>query len=150
MTTPSTTTIGTTKVSLSRGADPKGWHWGTGRRKTATARVRVRPGSGEFVINETAMPEFFVEDRDQKILGGLLEKCNLKSKIDVRASVKGGGFTGQTGAVLMGLARGLLSYDANLEPILRSNGVLTRDARKVERKKYGQSGARRRFQFSKR
>ncbi len=144
------TTVGTTKASLQRGADSKGWYWGTGRRKTAAARVRVRPGQGEFQINETDMPEFLVEDRDQKSLTGLLDKCSLKGKIDVRASVRGGGFTGQAGAVLMGLARSLLCYDANLEPILRTNGYLTRDARKVERKKYGQAGARRRFQFSKR
>jgi small subunit ribosomal protein S9 len=96
------------------------------------------------------MPEFFVEDRDQKALAMVLDKCSLKGKVDIRASVLGGGFTGQAGAVLMGLARSLLSFDANLESTLRTNGFLTRDARKVERKKYGQAGARRRFQFSKR
>ncbi len=152
MTTPMTTatTLGTSKAATRRGADTKGWYWGTGRRKTAAARVRVRPGQGDFKINETDMPEFFVEDRDQKSLNGLLEKCSLKGKVDIRVSVRGGGFTGQAGAVLMGLARSLLSYDANLEPTLRTSGSLTRDARKVERKKYGQAGARRRFQFSKR
>ncbi|MSR45119.1 MAG: 30S ribosomal protein S9 [Phycisphaerales bacterium] len=142
--------IGTTKASLHRIADSKGWYWGTGRRKTATARVRVRPGSGEFLVNETPIEEFFVEDRDRKMLFGVMDKCSLKGKIDVRVNVLGGGVTGQAGAVVMGLARSLFAYDANLEPALRDNGFLTRDSRKVERKKYGQSGARRRFQFSKR
>ena len=142
--------IGTTKASLHRIADPKGWFWGTGRRKTATARVRVKPGSGEFLVNETPLEEFFVEDRDRKSLLSVMDKCSLKGKMDVRVTVAGGGFTGQSGAVLMGLARSLFAYDANLEPVLRSNSYLTRDSRKVERKKYGQSGARRRFQFSKR
>ncbi len=142
--------MGTTKASLKTIADPKGWYWGTGRRKTATARVRVKPGAGEFLINETPLEEFFVEDRDRKVLLGVMDKCSLKGKIDVRATVAGGGFTGQAGAVLMGLARSLFAYDANLEPVLRSNSFLTRDSRKVERKKYGQSGARRRFQFTKR
>ncbi len=147
---PHATTVGTTKAALRRGGDARGWHWGTGRRKTAIARVRVHAGAGEFQVNEKDMTEFFVEGRDQKVLAGVLEKCNIKGKVDVKASVLGGGFTGQAGAVLMGLARSLLSYDANLEPTLRANGFLTRDARKVERKKYGQAGARRRFQFSKR
>lgn len=138
------------KTVVRRGPDSKGFYWGTGRRKTSNARVRVKAGAGEFLVNETPMAEFFVEDRDQKALMGVLEKCNLKGKIEVRATVRGGGFMGQAGAVLMGLARGLMAYDANLEPILRSNDFLTRDARKVERKKYGQAGARRRFQFSKR
>ncbi|MSQ89898.1 MAG: 30S ribosomal protein S9 [Phycisphaerales bacterium] len=142
--------IGTTKAALHRIADSKGWYWGTGRRKTATARVRIRPGTGEFLINETPLDEFFVADRDRKSLEGVMEKCSLKGKIDVRVNVLGGGCTGQAGAVLMGLARSLFAYDLNLEPVLRDNGYLTRDSRKVERKKYGQSGARRRFQFSKR
>lgn len=142
--------IGTTKASLKTIADSKGWYWGTGRRKTATARVRIKPGSGDFLVNETPLEEFFVEDRDRKILMGVMEKCSLRGKIDVRVTVAGGGFTGQAGAVVMGLARCLFAYDANLEPILRANSLLTRDSRKVERKKYGQSGARRRFQFSKR
>jgi len=144
------TSVGTTKASLRKGADARGWYWGTGRRKTAIARVRVRSGTGEFQVNDRDMPEFFVEDRDQKALAMVLDKCSLKGKVDIRASVLGGGFTGQAGAVLMGLARSLLSFDANLESTLRTNGFLTRDARKVERKKYGQAGARRRFQFSKR
>ncbi|MGA1393267.1 MAG: 30S ribosomal protein S9, partial [Phycisphaerales bacterium] len=79
-----------------------------------------------------------------------LEKTGTAGKLDIRASVLGGGFTGQAGAIILGLGRALLNYDAGLEPILRDNGFLTRDSRKVERKKYGQAGARRRFQFSKR
>ena len=144
------TTVGTTKASIQHTADPKGWYWGTGRRKTATARVRVRPGSGKFAINETPFEEFFVEDRDRKMLLAVIDKCSLRDKIDVKATVAGGGVTGQAGAVLMGVARAIFAYDLNLEPVLRASGFLTRDSRKVERKKYGQSGARRRFQFSKR
>ncbi len=144
------TTVGTTKSSLQHTADPKGWYWGTGRRKTATARVRIHPGSGKFEVNETPFEEFFVEDRDRKMLLAVVDKCSLRDKIDIKVNVAGGGVTGQAGALLMGLARAIFAYDLNLEPVLRANNFLTRDSRKVERKKYGQSGARRRFQFSKR
>jgi small subunit ribosomal protein S9 len=147
---PASGPVGTTRLSLKRTADAKGWFWGTGRRKTATARVRVRPGAGKFLVNERPMEEFFVEDRDQRALLGLIEKCSLKGKMDVAVTVAGGGFTGQAGAVVMGLARSLFAYDQALEPMLRAGSYLTRDSRKVERKKYGQAGARRRFQFSKR
>ena len=132
------------------GPDSKGWFWGTGRRKTAIARVRVRPGSGDIKLNEKPLDDYLTEDRDRKAVLAVLEKTSTKGKIDVTAGLVGGGFTGQTGAVVMGLARALLNYDASLEPILREHGFLTRDARKVERKKYGQAGARRRYQFSKR
>jgi len=126
------------------------WWWGTGRRKTAVARVRIRPGDGQFIVNERPYEKFFTEERDRKDLMNVLEKTNTRGAIDVHVSVKGGGYTGQAGAILLGLGRALNRYDANLEAILREHNFLTRDDRKVERKKYGQSGARRRFQFSKR
>jgi small subunit ribosomal protein S9 len=143
-----TTTASRTIVS--RGPDARGWFWGTGRRKTAVARVRVKPGAGSFKVNEKDLEVFFTEERDLKNIIGILEKTNLKGSVDVACTTDGGGFTGQAGAIILGLGRALMSYDSNLEPILRENGYLTRDDRKVERKKYGQAGARRRFQFSKR
>jgi small subunit ribosomal protein S9 len=126
------------------------WWWGTGRRKTAVARVRIRPGSGKFEVNERPMTSFFTEERDHNDLNGVLKKTNLLGTLDIHVNVRGGGFTGQAGAVLLGLARAINRYDQTLEPILRDNNYLTRDSRKVERKKYGQAGARKRFQFSKR
>jgi small subunit ribosomal protein S9 len=135
---------------VSRGPDSKGWYWGTGRRKTAVARVRVKAGSGQFIVNDKPLDVYFTEERDLKNIMGVLERVNLKGSVDVRVSTDGGGFTGQAGAILLGLGRALINYDTNLFPALRETGILTRDDRKVERKKYGQAGARRRFQFSKR
>jgi small subunit ribosomal protein S9 len=137
-------------AKASRGPDAAGWFWGTGRRKTAIARVRVKAGKGEFKVKSKDLDVFFAEERDRKNIMAVLEKTGTAGKLDIRASVLGGGFTGQAGAIILGLGRALLNYDAGLEPILRDNGFLTRDSRKVERKKYGQAGARRRFQFSKR
>lgn len=126
------------------------WWWGTGRRKTAVARVRIKPGDGKFIVNEKPMPEFFDEERDRNNLTNVLQKTNTTGKVDIYVNVRGGGFMGQAGAILLGLARALRRYDETLDPILREHNFLTRDSRKVERKKYGQAGARRRFQFSKR
>ncbi len=126
------------------------WWWGLGRRKTAVARVRIRPGDGTFLINKRPYNEYLTEERDQKNLMTVLSKTNTTGALDVHVNVCGGGFTGQAGAIVMGLGRALLKYDDTLEPILRSNGFLRRDPRMVERKKYGQPGARARFQFSKR
>lgn len=126
------------------------WWWGTGRRKTAVARVRVRPGDGKFTVNLKPYDKFFTEERDRNNLKNVLQKTNTDGKLDVQVNVRGGGYTGQAGAILLGLARAIRRYDSTLEPILRENNFLTRDSRKVERKKYGQSGARKRFQFSKR
>ena len=126
------------------------WWWGTGRRKTAVARVRVRPGDGKFTVNDREMVKFFNEERDRNDIMNVLEKTGTSGKVDVVAQVHGGGFTGQAGSIILGLGRALNRYDQSLEPILRDNNFLTRDSRKVERKKYGQAGARRRFQFSKR
>jgi small subunit ribosomal protein S9 len=127
-----------------------GYTWGTGRRKTAVARVRVRPGSGKFIVNDKPVDEFFNEMRDREDVKSPLRATKTEGKLDVLVTVMGGGYTGQAGAVLLGLARALKGYDPALEPILRENDYLTRDPREVERKKYGQPGARRRFQFSKR
>ena len=143
-------TTATTTATATKGPDSKGWFWGTGRRKTAIARVRVRAGNGDIKMNEKPLDDYLSEDRDRKAVNEVLEKTGVKGKVDVNAGLVGGGFTGQAGAMVMGLARAVMAYDSTLEPILRENGFLTRDARKVERKKYGQAGARRRYQFSKR
>lgn len=126
------------------------YSWGTGRRKSAVARVRIRPGDGKFVVNLKSFEHYFTEERDRKDLLNVLEKTNAVGSVDVHVNVKGGGYTGQAGAIVLGLGRALLRYDGSLEPVLRDNNFLTRDPRKVERKKYGQRGARRKFQFSKR
>jgi len=144
------TTFPTETPAPTAGPDPRGWYWATGRRKTSVARLRLKAGSGVFTINDRPMEEFFVEERDRKAIGAVLDRTGTRGKMDVKVSTNGGGFTGQAGAVILALGRALRSFDANLEPILREHGYLTRDARKVERKKYGQAGARRRFQFSKR
>lgn len=132
-------------------AEPKhGFWWGTGRRKTAIARVRLQPGEGKFQINGRPMNQFFTEPQHQADAEAGLKVSQLQGKMDVYVRVEGGGITGQAGAVKLGVARALKDYDPSLEGGLRDNGLLTRDAREVERKKYGQAGARRRFQFSKR
>ena len=133
------------------GAPPDGhWWWGTGRRKRAVARVRIRPGDGKFLVNKRPYDSYFTEERDRNDLMNVLNKTNTAGSLDVHVNLHGGGYMGQAGAIVLGLGRALRKYDETLEPILRSNGFLSRDPRKVERKKYGQRGARRRFQFSKR
>ena len=124
--------------------------WGVGRRKSAVARVRVAPGSGKIEINGRTLNEYFTSERDRKSIFGPLEVTNTGGKMDVLVNADGGGPTGQTGAIVMGLGRALAKYDTGLEAALRTAGFLTRDSRMKERKKYGQRGARRRFQFSKR
>lgn len=132
----------------SQGANP--YSWGTGRRKTAVARVRIKPGTGEFTVNDRKVDEFFCIDRDRASVRRPLHVTDTTKQYDVFVNVKGGGITGQTGAVLLGLARALVVANSDLEPKLREHHLLSRDPRKVERKKYGRSGARKRFQFSKR
>ncbi|MCZ7643990.1 MAG: 30S ribosomal protein S9 [Planctomycetota bacterium] len=127
-----------------------GYFWGTGRRKTATARVRLRPGHGAIQINGRALPQYFQKPSDQKAVSSPLDFAKLATAFDIFIKVDGGGTTGQAEAARMGIARALLLYDRNLEKPLREEGYLTRDSRMVERKKYGKSGARRSFQFSKR
>ena len=124
--------------------------WGTGRRKTSVARVRIVPGSGKVTINGRELNDVFPNERDRKGIFGPLEVTEMGGKLDVLVNSNGGGTTGQSRAVVMGLARALSTYDSAFEAPLRENGFLTRDDRMKERKKYGQRGARRKFQFSKR
>jgi small subunit ribosomal protein S9 len=124
--------------------------WGTGRRKSSVARVRIAPGSGKIEVNGRTLNEYFTNEKDRKAIFGPLEVTNTGGKLDIWVNASGGGQTGQAGAILMGLGRALMKYDPTTEPHLRTSGYLTRDSRMKERKKYGQRGARRRFQFSKR
>ncbi len=127
-----------------------GFVWGTGRRKKSVARVRIRLGNGEFKINGRDVDEYFRVERDRLHVRQPLAVTNSTNRLDVYVNVIGGGTTGQAGAIVLGLARALKATDPTHEPVLRDNHFLTRDARKVERKKYGRAGARRSFQFSKR
>src|SRR5580704_5475763 len=124
--------------------------WGVGRRKSAVARVRIAPGSGKIEINGRTLNDYFTAEKDRKSIFGPLEVTNTGGKMDIWARCNGGGHTGQAGAIVMGLGRALAKYDTTLEVALRGSRFLTRDSRMKERKKYGQRGARRRFQFSKR
>ena len=114
------------------------------------ARVRIKPGDGKFVINGKSIDDFFSETIHRNDCVAPLKATRTEGQIDVIVKVHGGGITGQSGAILLGVARALKIYDPALEQALRDNGLLTRDAREVERKKPGQPGARKRFQFSKR
>jgi small subunit ribosomal protein S9 len=125
-------------------------HIGTGRRKTAVARVRLATGTGKIVVNGRALENYFVVESQRTVASQPLTVTGLSDKYDAQVSVTGGGPDGQAGAVRHGLARALLTVDANLRPILKAEGFLTRDPRMRERKKYGQPGARKRFQYSKR
>jgi len=126
------------------------YHWGTGRRKTAVARVRIKPGSGLFKVNDREVDEFFKVGENQAAVRTPLNVTDTLKSMDVFVNVRGGGIHGQADAVVLGLARALVKANADYEAKLRANDLLTRDSRKVERKKYGQSGARKRFQYSKR
>lgn len=121
-----------------------------GRRKTATARIFVRPGSGKILINNRAIEDYFGRATSRMVLRQPLVLTNTEGSIDIECNVRGGGLSGQAGAIRHGISRALQIYDATLRGVLKRAGFLTRDARMVERKKYGQSGARARFQFSKR
>jgi small subunit ribosomal protein S9 len=123
---------------------------GTGRRKTSIARVRLASGSGKIVVNGRAFETYFPTDTLRMVVTQPLVVTAQAAKFDIRVNVQGGGPTGQAGAVRLGIARALLKTDANLRPPLKSEGLLTRDSREKERKKYGQPGARKRFQYSKR
>jgi small subunit ribosomal protein S9 len=114
------------------------------------ARVRITPGTGKIQINERELNDYLTKERDRKAIFGPLEVSNTGGKLDVIVTSNGGGLTGQAGAIVLGLARALAKYDPTTEVPLRNAGFLTRDSRMKERKKYGQRGARRRFQFSKR
>ena len=123
---------------------------GTGRRKTSIARVRIATGSGKITINGRAFDNYFPVETLRATASQPLIVTGTTDKLDVRVNVTGGGPNGQAGAVSHGIARALLEFDVNLRPSLKSEGLLTRDSRMKERKKYGQPGARKRFQFSKR
>lgn len=123
---------------------------GTGRRKSAIARVRLVPGEGKIVINERPLEKYFFEPQEHLAVHEPLKAVNATRHFDVHILVTGGGHSGQAGAVRLGVARALVAADKRFEPMLRDRGYLTRDAREVERKKYGRRKARRRFQFSKR
>ena len=123
---------------------------GTGRRKTSVARVRLAPGSGKIVINHRPFETYFPMDTQRATVIQPLSVTGTSDKLDVKVNVTGGGPQGQAGATRHGIARALLKFDANLRPALKAEGLLTRDPRERERKKYGQPGARKRFQFSKR
>lgn len=131
--------------------DPKKhYFWGTGRRKTAVAQVRIRAGDGKFEINKRPLETYFNEERDRLDSVAPLKATETFGKVDVFINVKGGGVTGQAGAVVLGVARALKLANPEYDDALRAGGFLTRDSRAVERKKYGRRGARRGFQFSKR
>ena len=125
-------------------------YYGTGRRKSSTARVYIRPGKGEFTVNKRPFEQYFSSDMVKMIIRQPLAITETSEKFDIYVRVGGGGSTGQAGAIRHGISRALLEYNPDFRPKLKSAGFLTRDSRKVERKKYGQPGARKRFQFSKR
>lgn len=124
--------------------------YGTGRRKTSSARVFVRRGNGQITVNRKPLDEFFGRETARMIVRQPLELLNMAGNFDVNVTVKGGGTTGQAGAIRLGLARALMEYDESLRSPLRKAGFVTRDARAVERKKIGLHKARRATQFSKR
>ncbi|KAB2928961.1 MAG: 30S ribosomal protein S9 [Candidatus Contendobacter sp.] len=125
-------------------------HYGTGRRKTAAARVFLRPGAGNILVNQRPLNEYFGRETSCMVVNQALEAVNLKEKFDIYVTVKGGGITGQAGAIRHGITRALIEYDESLRPSLRKAGFVTRDAREVERKKVGLHKARRAPQYSKR
>ncbi|MBX3717079.1 MAG: 30S ribosomal protein S9 [Burkholderiales bacterium] len=125
-------------------------YYGTGRRKSSAARVFLRPGRGQILVNDKTLDEFFGRETARMVVRQPLELTKLGDRFDVKVTVEGGGMTGQSGAIRLGLARALVEYDENLKSDLRRAGFLTRDAREVERKKVGLHKARRRKQYSKR
>ena len=125
-------------------------YYGTGRRKTSAARVYLRSGAGEIVVNGRPLDVFFGRETARMIVRQPLETAKLKDRFDISVSVRGGGTTGQAGAIRHGITRALMQYDESLRPSLRKAGFVTRDAREVERKKPGLRKARKAVQFSKR
>ena len=123
---------------------------GTGRRKESTARVILKPGSGQILVNKRALDNYFPRETLRMVLKEPLDVTQTAAKYDVFVNVEGGGISGQAGAVRLGIARALLKADSKFRSVLRGRGLLTRDPRMKERKKYGQKGARARFQWTKR
>ena len=124
--------------------------WGTGRRKTAVARVRIKDGNGKFMVNDRQLKEYFRTERELRRAGEPLKVLELDNTIDIFVTTHGGGYAAQADAISLGIARALVKRNPDHEHILRESKYLTRDARKKERKKYGRAGARKSFQFSKR
>ncbi|MCM8763143.1 MAG: 30S ribosomal protein S9 [Candidatus Omnitrophica bacterium] len=127
-----------------------GIYQATGRRKEAVARVRLVPGKGEFMVNKRPLDKYFTKETERLVVMQPLQLTNTLDKFKVIANIRGGGFSGQAGALRLGIARALMAADPSLRDILKQNGFLTRDPRMKERKKYGQKGARKRFQWTKR
>jgi len=125
-------------------------YYGTGRRKTSTARVYLRPGAGEVVVNRKPFDKYFPNETLRMIIRQPLQLTETTTKFDLLINVSGGGPSGQAGAIRHGITRALMEFNADLRPALKQAGLVTRDPRIKERKKYGQKGARKRFQFSKR
>jgi small subunit ribosomal protein S9 len=125
-------------------------YYGTGRRKTSTARVYLRPGKGDILVNRRKFDEYFPNEALRMIIRQPLRLTDTANKFDILVTVDGGGTAGQAGAVRHGITRALMEFNADLRPTLKKAGLITRDPRQKERKKYGQKGARKRFQFSKR
>lgn len=150
----STTTTEEAKPSVEevkrKGPDKAGFYWGTGRRKSSVARVRLKPGKGEMQINNKKLEDYFPKKQDQQAVVSPLQTIKGEKSFDIFINLNGGGTTGQSGAARLGIARALVTFDSSFISSLRDEGHLTRDGRMVERKKPGQRGARRRFQFSKR
>ena len=149
-TQPSIVVPSAAQPAASRSAGTKQPAYGTGRRKEAIARVFVRPGSGKFTVNGRSIDDYFKNSVWRLIATEPLRFTELEGKLDVACTCRGGGSAGQADAVRMGLSRAITRHDLELRPGLRKNGFLTRDSRMKERKKYGQKGARKRFQYSKR
>ena len=126
------------------------YHYGTGRRKTSTARVYVKPGTGRILVNKRPLDEYFGRETARMIVRQPVEVAELVDQLDIRVTVRGGGGSGQAGAIRHGIARALVDYDGELKAPLRAAGFMTRDARAVERKKVGLHKARKRPQYSKR
>jgi small subunit ribosomal protein S9 len=126
------------------------YNYGTGRRKTSVARVFIKKGKGDIVVNGKPLDQYFARETGRMVVRQPLEVANLVGNFDIKVNVNGGGETGQAGAVRHGITRALIDFDATLKPALSSAGLVTRDAREVERKKVGLHKARRRKQFSKR
>ena len=130
--------------------EKSGFCWGLGRRKTSVARVRIKPGDGKLLINKRELGNYFARTQDKETVLAPLRAVECEKAFDIFVNVRGGGTTGQSGAARLGIARALKNYDENYLQQLRDGGYLTRDSRMVERKKPGKSGARKRYQFSKR
>ena len=125
-------------------------YYGTGRRKTSTARVYLRPGNGKITVNRKEFEQYFPNETLRMIIRQPLNLTETAGKFDILVNVAGGGTAGQAGAVRHGITRALMEYNSDLRPALKHEGLVTRDPRAKERKNYGQKGARKRFQFSKR